>query len=141
MLLIPYMEFSLRQGFFDMVFSIGEVAAKLGIAPSTIRYYESERLLPPAVRKSGRRRYLQEDIQVIQAVVAARNMGLSIASIRAIKPSIGRLSKDRHPIETFLQDLLTETDRKIGELTAQRNALREALDCRCTSPTQCGILS
>jgi MerR family regulatory protein len=37
--------------------SIGEVARKMGLRPSAIRYYERLGLIPKAARASGRRRY------------------------------------------------------------------------------------
>ena len=37
--------------------SIGEIARRMGLRPSAIRYYESEQLLEPTRRRSGRRVY------------------------------------------------------------------------------------
>ena len=124
-----------------MSFSIGEVSEKLGIAASTIRYYETEGLIPPAVRKSGRRVYLQQDIEIIRLVQVARSLGLGIADIKTIKlPFIDR-ARDRQPLVAFLQKLLTETSRRIDHLSAQKEVLQDALGCECSTQRQCNLLT
>ena len=124
-----------------MSFSIGEVSKKLGIAASTIRYYETEGLIPSAVRKSGRRVYLEQDIEIIRLVQVARLLGLGIADIKAIKSPYANRARDRQPLVAFLHNLLTETDRKIDHLRAQREVLQDALGCECATQKQCDLLA
>ncbi len=121
--------------------SIGEVAAELGVATSTLRYYESEGLIPIAVRHSGRRVYMRSDIEVIKIVLSGRSVGLSIQQMRTLKPSWIKRSKSRQPMKALLEELLSETDQKIKRLVAQRNALKEALGCECRRAKDCAITS
>lgn len=124
-----------------MSFSIGEVSEMLGIAASTIRYYETEGLIPPAVRKSGRRVYLEQDIEIIRLVQVARSLGLAIADIKAIKLPFTSRARDRQPLVTFLHNLLAETNRSIDYLNAQKKVLQDALGCECATQKQCDLLA
>jgi len=124
-----------------MTFSIGEVSEKLGIAASTIRYYETEGLIPPAVRKSGRRVYVKQDIETIRLVQMARTLGLGIEDIKAIKSPYTDRARDRRPLETFLHNLLSETDQKIERLRAQKEVLQDALRCECATQKQCELFA
>lgn len=123
-----------------MSFSIGEVSETLGIAASTIRYYEAEGLIPSAVRKSGRRVYLQQDIEIVRLVQVARTLGLSISDIKSIKSLFTNRAKDRQPLVLFLRNLLAETDRKIDHLRTQKEFLQDALGCDCSTQKQCDLL-
>ena len=47
-----------------MSYTIGEMARMLGVAPSTLRYYEKEGLLPNVERASGGgRRFTDKDFE------------------------------------------------------------------------------
>ncbi|HLD29329.1 MAG TPA: MerR family transcriptional regulator [bacterium] len=49
--------------------SISEVSRMVGVEPYVLRYWESEfRLLRPARRESGQRRYNQEDVDTINRI-------------------------------------------------------------------------
>lgn len=63
--------------------AIGEVATMLGIAPSTLRYYEAEGLLPTVGRTtSGRRRFADRDLEACRVIECLKRSGLSIKEIK-----------------------------------------------------------
>ena len=43
-----------------MYYTIGEMAQKINVPPSTLRYYDKEGLLPNVARSSGGRRMFQD---------------------------------------------------------------------------------
>ena len=43
-----------------MIYTVGEMAKKIGVAPSTLRYYDKEGLLPFVERLSGGIRVFKE---------------------------------------------------------------------------------
>ena len=47
----------------------GQAAAQLGIHPQTLRRWEREGVIPPAVRRRGRRLYTLADVNRIRATV------------------------------------------------------------------------
>ncbi len=65
--------------------TIGELAARTGFSPRTIRYYEAVGLLPPPRRSpSGYRLYGPEDIGRLEFIRKARAVGLRLAEIREV---------------------------------------------------------
>ncbi len=68
-----------------MALKIGELAAKTGASPPTIRYYEQIGLLPPAHRIEGKqRRYDDGDVKRLTFVRRCREMGFPIEQVRTL---------------------------------------------------------
>lgn len=66
-----------------MVYTVGEAAKRLGISPSTLRYYDKEGLLPFVERSSGGIRMFQEsDFEWLQVIECMKKAGMSIKAIR-----------------------------------------------------------
>lgn len=66
-----------------MSYTIGEMARMLGVAPSTLRYYEKEGLLPNVERTSGGgRRFTDKDFEWFYVIDCLKCSGLSIKDIR-----------------------------------------------------------
>lgn len=63
---------------------ISEAAARLGLTPDTLRYYEKDDLLLRAVPRasSGHRRYEQPDLNWIELITRLRATGMPIRDIR-----------------------------------------------------------
>src|SRR4051794_41957451 len=62
---------------------IGEVAARAGMAPSALRYYEDQGLIAAERTAGGARRYPRSVLRRLAVIRAARNIGLSLPEIRA----------------------------------------------------------
>ena len=66
-----------------MVYTVGEIAKRLGVTASTLRYYDKEGLLPFVERSSGGMRMFQEsDIAWLQIIGCMKKAGMSIKDIR-----------------------------------------------------------
>src|SRR3954454_18834711 len=64
---------------------IGVVSARSGMAPSALRYYEEQGLLPAATRTAGgARRYPRTVLRRLAVIPAARNAGVSLPEVRAL---------------------------------------------------------
>ncbi|MFI8711234.1 MerR family transcriptional regulator [Brevibacillus brevis] len=61
--------------------SIGQLAKKAEVNPSTLRYYESVDLLPAPERKNGQRRYDERLLERIHFIKIAQQTGFSIQEI------------------------------------------------------------
>ncbi len=125
-----------------MAFSIGQVAQKVGISCSSLRYYEAEGLIAPAGRVSGRRVYDAQALDRISFVARARDAGLGIADIRnllqlyrGIEPLGSRCSEVRNQV----QDKVAELDRQIEQAQALRSQLVEALQRDCAEQGHCPV--
>ncbi len=65
-----------------MSYTISEAAEKIGIPPSTIRYYDKEGLIPSIKRKNGIRIFEEDDLRLMGLLTCLKNTGMSIKRIR-----------------------------------------------------------
>ena len=66
-----------------MLYTVGEMAKKMGVAPSTLRYYDKEGLLPFVERSGGGIRMFKDaDIQTLSIIECLKQTGLSIKEIK-----------------------------------------------------------
>ena len=67
-----------------MSYTIGEMARKLNVAPSTLRYYDKEGLLPFVERSGGgRRMFKEEDMEWLRLLGCLKKAGMPLKEIRA----------------------------------------------------------
>ncbi|KRE39200.1 MerR family transcriptional regulator [Janibacter sp. Soil728] len=63
--------------------SIGEVAARTGLTKDTLRWYESEGLLPDVHRnRNGYRAYDERTVRMIELVLRLRRTGMPVVRMR-----------------------------------------------------------
>lgn len=66
-----------------MLYNVGEVSKMLGVAPSTLRYYDKEGLLPFVERTSGGfRMFSDKDLGWLAVIECLKQSGLSIKEIQ-----------------------------------------------------------
>lgn len=66
-----------------MTYTIGDIAQKIGLTPSTLRYYDKEGLLPFVDRtESGIRRFKDSDMEWFSIIECLKNTGMSIKEIK-----------------------------------------------------------
>lgn len=64
---------------------IGELAERVGMAASAIRYYEQQGLLPKAVRGvNGYRVYSESALERLHLIQIGQNLGFSLQAIRGV---------------------------------------------------------
>jgi DNA-binding transcriptional MerR regulator len=64
----------------DRLYTIGELAAELGVTTRTIRFYESKGLIAPA-RRGVARSYSRRDRGRLKLILRGKNLGFSLESI------------------------------------------------------------
>lgn len=68
-----------------MNYTIGEMAKKIGVAPSALRYYDKEGLLPFVERSEGGiRMFKDSDIEWLNIIECLKKTGMSIKEIKKI---------------------------------------------------------
>ncbi len=122
---------------------IGVVAARAGMAPSALRYYEDQGLLPTADRTpGGARRYPRSVLRRLAVIRAARNVGLSLAEVRA---ALATLPDDRPATAEEWAQLSRgwrdRLDEQIAALAALRDGLSSCIGCGCLSLARCGLFN
>jgi MerR family redox-sensitive transcriptional activator SoxR len=117
--------------------SIGEVAAKAGIATSAVRYYERVGVLPPARRVSGKRRYTGEVLTHLALIRMAQEAGFTIEQIRTLVSGFPEGTPPSERWQELARRKLPEVDALIARLQAVRAVLEESLRCDCLTLDAC----
>lgn len=127
-----------------MGYSIGEIGSRLGIATSAIRYYEKAGLIPRAGRRSGRRVYDHDELDIIAFVARARSAGLAIRDIRRLASLFRTVEPGGDQCvdaRAFASEKIAELDRQIADAQALRRQLVEATDADCGQGDRCAVIS
>lgn len=124
---------------------IGELAKRSGLAPSTIRFYESKGLLNAVSRQTnGYREYPLEAVAVLSIIANAQQTGFTLDEIKQILPEditqwqhdelLAALRKKIQDIESMevrlaqnkahLQSLIQLIDAKPEDMACSDNAVR-----------------
>ncbi len=112
---------------------IGEVAKKVGIPPSTLRYYEERGLIRSVGRRGLRRMFDPDVLERLALINLGQSAGFSLEEIASMFAPDGRPRIDRRK----LADKAEELDRAIRRLTSMRDGLRHAADCPAPSHMEC----
>jgi MerR family transcriptional regulator, redox-sensitive transcriptional activator SoxR len=120
--------------------TIGQVAARSGVAPSALRYYEQQGLITAERTSGGARRYPRSVLRRLAFVRAAQNVGLALTEIR---DALATLPGDRPPtardwarLSRAWRDRL---DEQISALERLRDGLTSCIGCGCLSLTRCRL--
>lgn len=121
---------------------IGELAARAGSNPETIRYYERIGLLPAPTRTSGNYRdYAQGHIDRLSFIRHARGLGFEIADIRSLLDLSEHPERDCGDVDHIASGHLNAVERKIERLEQLRGELNRMLTrCRGGQIANCRIL-
>ena len=115
---------------------IGEVAARAGVATSTVRYYERRGLLVADARKSGQRRYHLATLRRLVFIGMLQDAGLALDDIEGILDAT-----DVGEWKAIAARRLDVLDEEIARLSRARDYLAGALLCRYDHPaTDCKIM-
>lgn len=120
--------------------TIGEVAARAGLAPSALRFYESEGLLDAARSRGGQRRFHREMLRRIAFVRVAQRVGLTLGEIRQ---ALAELPAGRTPTPAdwaaLSRSWRPRLDEQIATLERLRDRLTSCIGCGCLSFKACAL--
>lgn len=105
-----------------MAYTVGEMAKILGVAPSALRFYDKEGLLPFVSRSSvGRRIFEEKDYEWLKIIECLKHTGMQLKDIRIY---IDLAMKGDETIQQRLDLFLQQRDA----IRLQMQALQETLD-------------
>jgi DNA-binding transcriptional MerR regulator len=108
--------------------TIGQLAQQTGLAPSKIRFYETQGLIGMVDRKSnGYRQYTLRTKQVLELISIAQQAGFSLAEIRALVPQHGK-ARGHEPMLAELRKKLAEVEALQRKLAETRTGLRLVIE-------------
>ncbi|WP_083592316.1 helix-turn-helix domain-containing protein [Aurantimonas sp. 22II-16-19i] len=112
---------------------IGEVAARSGMKPSALRFYEEAGLISSVARRGLRRQFPPEVLLQLKLVSMGKSAGFSLDEIAGM---FGRNGMPDLPRDV-LHRKADEIDQQIRELTALRDTLRHVANCPAPSHMEC----
>lgn len=120
--------------------SIGDLAARTGLAVSAIRFYETHDIIKPVRNAGGHRRYGRSDIRRLSFVMAAQKLGFSLSEIA---PHLHRLPDHKAPTKADWTRISTkfrkDIDARIDALEELRDKLDGCIGCGCLSLKSCAL--
>lgn len=122
------------------VLSVGQVAARSGVAVSTLHFYEAEGLIRSWRNQGNQRRYGREVLRRIAVIRVAQRAGISLAAIR---DALKTLPEERTPTaedwRKLSQAWRADLDRRIIRLVGLRDQLDGCIGCGCLSLGVCPL--
>ncbi len=122
--------------------TIGAAAQRLGLATSTLRFYESKGLIVSTRTSGGQRRYARDVLRRVSFIRAGQQVGLHLGEIRS---SLGSLPEDRAPTveewERFADAWRPRLEAQIRVLEGMRDRLAMCIGCGCQTLESCHIFN
>jgi len=120
--------------------TIGEFSARSGVAPSALRFYETKGLLHSHRSAGGQRRYPREELRRVSFVLAAQQVGLSLAEIQEAMATLpDRRVPTRADWAQLSRSWRPRLDHQIAVLQRLRDQLTGCIGCGCLSLTACKL--
>lgn len=125
---------------FDRALSVGQVAARSGVAVSTVHFYEAKGLVRSRRSAGNQRRYSRDVLRRVAIIRVAQRLGLPLSMI---KQAIDSLPGGRTPTANDWRRLSgewrQELDRRIVLLQRLRGQLDGCIGCGCLSLKVCEL--
>jgi len=120
--------------------TVGEVAARSGVAVSALHFYESKGLISSRRNAGNQRRYAREVLRRVAVIKVAQRIGISLESIHE---ALRALPEGRAPTIADWTELSarwkSELDERIGKLKQLRDQLDSCIGCGCLSIEVCKL--
>jgi MerR family redox-sensitive transcriptional activator SoxR len=122
------------------VLSVGEVAARSGLAVSAVHFYEAQGLIRSSRTAGNQRRYPREILRRVAVIKVAQRIGIPLSIIRE---ALLTLPRGRTPTAADWKRLSSvwkaTLDERIDKLVRLRGSLNECIGCGCLSLKVCPL--
>jgi MerR family redox-sensitive transcriptional activator SoxR len=122
--------------------TIGQVAARTGVATSALRFYEERGLLASERNGGGHRRYARPVIRRVAFILFAQRIGLTLEQIGE---ELAQLPASRTPKREDWERLTGKwrlrVDEQIAQLERLRDSLTDCIGCGCLSLDRCALVN
>ncbi|MGN6225094.1 redox-sensitive transcriptional activator SoxR [Pseudoxanthomonas sp.] len=123
-----------------MELTVGEVAARAGLAVSTLHFYESKGLIHSWRNAGNQRRYPREVLRRVAIIKVAQRTGIPLAEIRE---ALSSLPEGRTPTAADWRKLSArwkaDLDERIERLARLRDHMDSCIGCGCLSLKVCPL--
>jgi MerR family redox-sensitive transcriptional activator SoxR len=122
--------------------TIGEVAARSGVASSALRFYEAQGLISAGRTSGNQRRYGRAVLRRIALIQAGRAAGIPLERIHVALATLPiHRTPTRQDWERLSSSWRDDVDRRIATLQAVRGRLTTCIGCGCLSIDACTLLN
>ncbi|MGX6604616.1 redox-sensitive transcriptional activator SoxR [Micromonosporaceae bacterium Da 78-11] len=122
--------------------TIGDFAARSGVAPSALRFYEKEGLIRSSRTGGNQRRYERSELRRVAFIRIAQQVGVSLDEIRE---ALAALPENRTPTKADWSRLSARWRGRLEERIAMMERLRDQLTgcigCGCLSMQRCTLMN
>ncbi|RWM73326.1 MULTISPECIES: helix-turn-helix domain-containing protein [Mesorhizobium] len=117
------------------MYSIGDLSRRTGVRAPTIRYYEQMGLLEAPERSEGnQRRFTKAELERLAFIRHARDLGLTINSIRQLIDLSGHADRPCADADRIAKEQLASVRDRIAKLQKLEVELERIATC-CTGET------
>lgn len=120
--------------------SVGELAARSGVAVSALHFYEARGLIRSQRSGGNHRRYDRSVVRRVAVIKVAQQLGIPLADIAA---ALATLPDARTPSardwERLSRAWQAQLDERIVRLTRLRDTLSGCIGCGCLSLSACKL--
>lgn len=110
-------------------FAIGALSEKTGVKIPTIRYYESNGLLPAAARTdTNRRSYDDATVRRLKFIRSARALGFEVDAIRTLLDLADQPDLPCAEVDAITRRHLADIDDRLARLSTLREAVQATVD-------------
>ena len=120
--------------------SVGELAARSGVAISAIHFYEAKGLISSVRTAGNQRRFARSELRRVAVIKVAQRAGISLSEIRDALATLptGRTLTARD-WSRLSRRWKSDLDERIYRLTALRDQLGDCIGCGCLSLKTCPL--
>jgi DNA-binding transcriptional MerR regulator len=122
----------MNSGGLVLEYTIGELAARFGLATHVLRHWEEVGLLSPVRRVAGRRVYGPAQVTRVAEIMLGKDAGFHLEQLRELFAA-----PDRDRRREVLRAQLTQVRQRIARLTLSQTLLEHALRCRYPDYQSC----
>jgi len=121
--------------------NIGDVAARSGLPPKTIRYYEDIGLVKPPRSENGYRTFREQELHKLAFLGRARALGFTIEDCRNLLQLYEDDRRTSAEVKEIALGHLQEIEQKISDLAEMRGTLSHLIEaCAGDDRPDCPIL-
>lgn len=124
----------------DKELSVGQMAARSGIAVTALHFYEAKGLISSRRNSGNQRRYPREMLRRVALIKVAQRLGIPLASIHQVFQTLPRgRAPSAADWERFSAQWKHELNERIDRLTRLRDQLDGCIGCGCLSMEACPL--
>lgn len=124
----------------DDMLTVGDLAARSGVAVSTIHFYEAKGLIKSERSSGNQRRFERSELRRVAVIKVAQRAGISLSEIRdALSTLPSRRTVTARDWSALSKRWRADLDDRIRHLLALRDQLGNCIGCGCLSLKTCPL--